>query len=52
MKTHDSKLAVGHTVDLPANAAGGDKLQFIATDGLSQQLKQQVSGPARGLAIE
>lgn len=52
MRTNDSKLAIGHSIDIPANAMGGDQLKFIATDGLSQQLKESGPGLGRGLAIE
>ena len=52
MRTHDKKLAIGHSVDLAANAAGGDRLQFTATDGLSQQLKPSGPDPGRGLRME
>lgn len=52
LRTDDRKLVIGHSVDLPANAVGGDRLQFTATDGISQQLKQGSAGPRLVLGIE
>ena len=52
LRTDDRKLVIGYSVDLPAHAAGGDRLQFTATDGVSQQLKQTGSGLGRGLGID
>lgn len=46
LRTDDRKLVVGHAVDLPPTAAGGDRLQITATDGLRQQINQ--GGPGKG----
>ena len=51
LRTDDRKLVIGHSTDLPDNAAVGYRLQFTATDGLSQQLKQTGSGFG-GLGID
>ncbi len=47
LRTDDRKLIVGNAVDLPSDAIGGDRVQLAATDGLSQQLKQDAA-PDRG----
>ncbi len=52
LRTDDRKLVIGHSVDLPTNASGGDRLQFTATDGASHQIKQSSPGLGHGLSIE